>query len=205
MRMRPLIVSTCTCLTAVAAIGLAPKAAPALRSADIVSADTFSADAVHSSILFRVKHLNAAYFYGRFNDVSGKFRIDSEHPSDSSFDFVVKADSVDTNSEGREKHLAGPDFFNVKQFPTIAFKSTSVAKSGDHDYDVTGDLSLHGVTKQITVKVTHTGEASDPWGGYRSGIETTFEIDRTEFGMTGLVGPVGKDVRLIVALEGVRE
>ena len=205
MKMRPTTIILCTCLAAGVAIGLAPHGTPAPNPVSIVEASTFEVDPVHSGVMFRVKHLNTSYFYGRFNEVSGSFVLDSDHPEQSSFEFVVKVDSVDTNNKKRERHLAGPDFFNVKQFPTIEFKSTSVTKSGDHDYNVTGDLSLHGVTKQITVKITHTGEASDPWGGYRSGIESVFEIDRTEFGMTGLVGMVAENIRLFVALEGVRK
>src|SRR5215212_9781855 len=88
----------------------------------------YKVDTVHSTAIFRVKHMNTSYAYGRFNDISGQFSLDDQDPAQSRFDFVVKTDSIDTASANRDKHLKGPDFFNAVQYPTITFKSKSVAK-----------------------------------------------------------------------------
>jgi polyisoprenoid-binding protein YceI len=165
------------------------------------AAETYAADTVHSSIVYRVKHNNAAYFWGRFNSISGSFTLDESNPSASQFDFQVKADSVYSGDPKRDTHLKSPDFFNVVQFPTIAFKSQSVTKSGDA-YEVVGDLTLHGVTKPVTAKVVPTGRTKDRSGRTIAGIEATLMIKRTEFGMSYGVGMLGDDVWLTVSVEG---
>jgi len=166
------------------------------------AADTFKVDSVHSSVVFRVKHLNVSYFYGRFNEVSGSFAFDDSEPANSSFELSVKTKSIDTHSKKREKHLKSPDFFHVKQFPTIDFKSTAVKKTGDDTFEITGDLTLHGETRPITVTVERVGVAPGRRGGSVAGFETVFNIKRSEFGMNFMVGPLGDDVRLMIAIEG---
>lgn len=164
------------------------------------AADTYKVDAIHSSIVFKVKHMNASYSWGRFNDIAGTFAMDGTTPT--AFDFTVKAASIDTANEKRDGHLKGPDFFNVRQFPTITFKSKDVKKAGNL-YDVTGDLTLHGVTKPVTAKVEVTGSGRGPTGGAIAGFEATLDIKRSEFGMSyGVPNAVGDDVRIIVSVEG---
>lgn len=185
-----------------AAIAIATAiAAPAF------AAETFKVDAVHSTVIFRVKHMNASYAYGRFNNIAGSFAIDEKNPSASSFDFTIKVDSVDTANAGRDGHLKKTDFFNAAQFPTIGFKSKSVKAGAEGAYDVTGDLTFHGVTKPITVKIQHTGTASmkPPGGGKETtiaGIESTFTIKRSDYGMKNMLGMLGDDVTVTVAVEG---
>jgi polyisoprenoid-binding protein YceI len=169
-----------------------------------LAADAFQVDAVHSSVLFRVKHMNVSYTYGRFNDVSGHFLLDEADPSKSLFDLTVKSESIDTANTKRDNHLKGTDFFNAKQFPTITFKSKSV-KKGDSGYDVTGDLTLHGVTKPVTFRVASTGTGRGMIGGTLAGVEASVVIKRSDFGMTFMVGPVGDEVTVTVALEGGRK
>jgi polyisoprenoid-binding protein YceI len=169
-----------------------------------LAADAFQVDSVHSSVIFRVKHMNVSYAYGRFNDVSGKFLLDETDPSKSVFDLTIKSESVDTASTKRDSHLKGADFFNAKQFPTIAFKSNSVTKSGS-GYDVTGDLTLHGVTKPVTFRLASTGTGKSPVGGTVAGVEASTVIKRSDFGMTYMVGPIGDEVTVTVALEGGRK
>ena len=111
-----------------------------------VKADDYTIDAVHSGVSFQILHLGLSNVHGRFNDFGGSFTIDTSDPSRSAFSLSIKTDSVDTNNTGRDGHLKSPDFFNVKQFPTIGFKSTSV-KPIDGGYEVTGDLTIHGATK----------------------------------------------------------
>ncbi|MCK6486133.1 MAG: YceI family protein [Phycisphaerae bacterium] len=169
-----------------------------------VATEQFEVDAVHSSVLFRVKHLNVSYFHGRFNDISGKFAF-SDDPSACMFDIQIKTDSVDTGNAKREQHLKSPDFFNAKQFPTMGFKSSEVKKSGDNTFDVTGSLTLHGVTKPLSVKLERIGSGKDPWGGYRTGFESVFTIKRSDFGMSTMPDALGDEVRVTVAVEGVRK
>jgi polyisoprenoid-binding protein YceI len=169
-----------------------------------IAADAFQVDTVHSSVLFRVKHMNVSYAYGRFDDVAGKFLVDESDPSNSVFDVTINAESIDTANTKRDMHLKGPDFFNAKQFPTITFKGNSVTKSGS-GYDVTGDLTLHGVTKSVTFRLSPTGTGKGMGGGTLAGVEATTVIKRSDFGMTYMVGPIGDEVTVTVALEGGRK
>lgn len=165
----------------------------------------YDVDKSHSAILFRVKHLGIGYTYGHFRDFSGAFTLDEATPASSSVEFTVKLDSVDTNDEKRDQHLKSPDFFGVNQFPTMTFKSTSVKKGEDGKYAVTGDLSLHGVTKSVTITMAKTGEGDDPYGNHRVGFEGIFQVKRSEFGMDKMLQAAGDDIRIIVAVEGIRK
>lgn len=183
------------------AFALAAILAPALLVP--ASAADYKVDPVHSSVVFRVKHMNASYAYGRFNAIAGSFAIDAADPARSKFDFTIKTDSIDTANPGRDTHLKNADFFNAKQFPTITFKSKTVASAGKDTYEVTGDLTLHGVTKPITVTVEHTGTGKDMRQNSIAGIESVFTIKRSDFGMKGLVGPVADDVKVMLSSEGI--
>jgi polyisoprenoid-binding protein YceI len=167
------------------------------------AAEKYTADTVHSSLVFRVKHMNASYVWGRFNNLTGTFTLDEANPAASQFEFQVKADSVDTGNAKRDQHLKSPDFLNAVQFPSIAFKSQSVKKSGN-GYEVTGDLTLHGVTKPISVQVAQVGSGTGPTGAAIAGIEATFSFKRSDFGMTKMVGPVSDDVLINLGIEGMR-
>mgnify|MGYP000888627160 CR=1 FL=1 len=184
----------------------APAPAPALAE----DAKAFSVDPVHSAVLFRIQHMGVSYFHGRFNSFSGSFHFDEADAAKSSLSVTVKADSVDTHNEAREKHLKTADFFSVAEFPEITFNAKSVKKTGEHTYDVTGDLTLLGKTKSVTTTVTHVGTATAPaqmGGGEMSGIETTFTIKRSDYGMNFGVekNMLGDEVQLTVALEGHRK
>jgi polyisoprenoid-binding protein YceI len=168
------------------------------------AAENYAADGAHSSLVYRVKHMNTSFFWGRFNGIAGAFALDETNPAESRFEFQVKADSIDTGIAKRDLHLKSPDFFNVVQYPTIAFKSQSVTRTADA-YEVTGDLTLHGVTKPVKVKVVPTGTGKDQGGTPIAGIEAMFTIKRTDFGMSNMVGPVGDDVWITVAIEGKRK
>ena len=165
----------------------------------------YEIDTAHSMILFRAKHNNVTYNYGRFNEFTGKIMIGSSvrAHSESMVEFEVKAASVDTGNEKRDQHLRSSDFFSAKQFPVITFKSTKVIeKEGEEDVlEVTGDLELHGVKKSITVDVEITGRAKGKNGESLMGFESIFTIKRSEFGMTYGIGPVSDDIRLIVSIE----
>ena len=173
-------------------------------AASLKAADTYAVDPVHSSFIFRIKHINTSYLYGRINTSSGTIVFDEADPTKSSVELELKADTVDTFAEKRDQHLKGPDFFNAKQFPTITFKSKSVKKVGE-DYEVTGDFTLLGVAKEITVKLAHTGGGKSPFGDFRIGFEGTFTFKRSDFGMKAMLNAVGDDVQVTVAVEAAHK
>ena len=188
-----------------AALGSAPEAPRAAHAPAPALAGAFKIDTVHSFALFRVKHMNVSYSYGRFNKIEGSFLIDPTKTDGNSVDVTIQTDSVDTNNEARDKHLKSTDFFSAKEFPTMHFVGTSFKKSGDNAVEVTGDLTLHGKTKSITVTIDSGGTGPGMRGGGEvSGAETKFTIKRSDFGMNGLVGPVGDEVTIVVSLEGGR-
>ena len=169
------------------------------------AADTYKLDSVHSTFMFKVKHLGASYSYGRFNESSGTFTLDAENPANNRIEVEVKTDSIDTANDARDKHLRSPDFFNTAEFPTMTFTSTSFKKVDDTHFEVTGDFTLHGITKSVTTSAELVGIGKGRNGEVRAGLEAIFTIDRTEFGMDSMPGPVGTDVELTVSVEGVRE
>ena len=152
---------------------------------------------MHSSIHWKVKHNGASWFYGRFRNLEGSFVFDESNPAKCEVTMEVDASSVDTRTEKLDGHLRSPDFFDVKQFPKLTFESKKVKKSGDK-YHVTGELSLHGVTKEITIEMEHTGSGND---GAVQGFHTSFTIDRTDFGMNYGIGGIGKEVEIIISIE----
>lgn len=193
------VAATALIVTSLAGVAVAAKSpAPAVST----QADAYTVDGGHSSVVFKIKHQKVANFYGRFNDVSGSFLIDAAAPEASKFDVKIVADSVDTASEKRDQHLKSADFFSVKEFPEITFKSASTKKVSEGVYEVTGELSFRGVTKTITAKVADTGTGEGRGGSKIAGIEATFTIKRSEFGMNYMPGGLGEEVDLIVALEG---
>lgn len=169
------------------------------------AADSYQVDPVHSSMVFRIKHVSATNFYGRFNNITGSFTLDDD-ASKCSFQIQIKTDSVDTGQKKRDDHLKSPDFFNAAQFPTMSFKSTGVKMSGADGYDVTGDLTLHGETKSVTAKVTKTGSGKN-FGKPVVGVEATMTIKRTDFGVGKTFGPdvLGDEVQITVGLEGGKQ
>lgn len=189
----------------VAALGLhaLQPAAPA-RSADrsTPGADQVTAwqvDPVHSSIVFRIKHANASWFYGTFAKVEGKLSLDPAALDAARVEIVIDAASVRSNNDKRDQHLRSPDFFDAKQFPEIRFVSRKVAAKGD-GLLVEGELELRGEKQPLTVAVEKTGEGE--LDGPRAGYHATFTIQRSKFGMNyGLAkSALGDEVELTVSL-----
>ncbi len=173
-------------------------------SAVAQAADTYKIDPVHSTALFRIQHAGAGYLYGRINGPEGSINVDESDPTKTSFDVTLQAKNIDTNNPQRDTHLKSPTFFSAEEFPTLTFKSTAVKAAGDNKLEVTGDLTIHGQTKSITVTLDHTGTSSNPQMGNRIGYEGTFTIKRSDFGMSAMQGGVGDEVRIIISLEGVK-
>jgi polyisoprenoid-binding protein YceI len=191
-------------------VGSSPSAQAQDESAQAPQGQHYQIDPVHASFVFRVKHLGIGYIYGRFNQMEGQFNLEGEEPF---INITVQANSVDTGHQKRDEHLVSPDFFAAAQYPTISFKSSSVApQQRTHEetgqtytvYRVQGDLTLHGTTKPLSVDLIKTGEGEDPWGGYRKGMATNFTVKRSEFGMDHSLGAVSDQVRLLVTFEGTR-
>ena len=187
-------------IRALSLVALVALAAPAA-----LAAETFAIDPVHSAVLFKVNHLGVSNFYGRFQDVSGTYVLDADNPAASSFDVTINAESIDTHNEKRDQHLKSPDFFNAKQFPVLTMKSKSVKKTGDKTMRVTADLTIHGVTKEVSFDVTQVGAGKDPWGGYRSGFDASFTLKRGDYDIKFMPGALGEDVTILVSVEGTRQ
>jgi polyisoprenoid-binding protein YceI len=166
-------------------------------------ADNYAIDPVHSTDVFKIKHLNVAYVYGRINGPEGKIAYDPAKPEATTFDVTLKSDNIDTGNTQRDNHLKSPAFFNAKEFPTLTFKSTSTKKLDDKNLEVTGDLTLHGTTKSITVKIEVVGTGPGvPQTGPVAGFETTFTINRSDYGMKEFAGMIGDEVTFTISLEG---
>ena len=165
--------------------------------------EAFNVDPVHSTAIFRAHHLRAGMFYGRFNDVTGTIDLVDESPV---FDITIDINSVDTNNEKLDGHLKSPDFFNAVEFPSMTFKSASAKKIGDEKYEVSGDITIHGVTKPLTVRMSKTGQVTNR-RGEMIGFETEFTITRSDFGMMYGVegGALSDSIKVIVALEAGRK
>ncbi len=139
-------------------------------------ADTYAIDPGHSEVSFQIRHL-VSNVRGRFNEFSGTVQLDPKNLPASSVEFHIKATSIDTNVADRDKHLRSPDFFDVAKFPEITFKSESIQAAGKDKYNVTGTLTMHGVSKKITLPVSYLGQVKDPWGNTRAGFETETKLE----------------------------
>lgn len=186
------------------ALALAVALAAPFRSA---VADDYKIDDSHTSVIFGISHMGLSYTYGRFNKVSGTYTLDAADPTKSAFKVVIDANSVDTNNQGRDNHLRGPDFFNAGEFPLITFESTKVVARQDGEktiLDVTGNMTMHGVTKETTLALVKLGEKA-MGDSYRSGFLCDAKLMRSEFGMSGGIPNVGDEVAITISFEGVRQ
>jgi polyisoprenoid-binding protein YceI len=168
---------------------------------------TWNIDTAHSELTFRVRHL-AGRVRGSFDEWQGTLEVDPARLTDGTANIVVEAASINTGNADRDAHLRSADFFDVEKHPTLAFASTRLERDGDVIV-LTGDLTLHGVTKPVVLKGTYGGVVNDPWGGKRINFEATGRISRKEFGLAwGTlvegVALVGDVVEIDFAIEAVR-
>ncbi len=165
----------------------------------------YKIDPAHSFIQFRVSHLGIAWVFGRFNTLEGNFTYDpAAGPSAQKISVTIDPSSVDTNHAERDKDLRSSNYLEVESFPTITFVSTGF--SGDAEGGtLTGDLTLHGVTKSISFPVKLIAEGNDPWGGYRAGFEGRYTLVRKDFGMEKDLGPKARSFELELSVEGIRQ
>jgi polyisoprenoid-binding protein YceI len=177
-----------------AAVGLGAVPAPAA---------SFRIDGLHSSAAFLVGHLGYSNMIGRFGKITGSFEFDPAQPEQSSAKLVIDAASVDTNLDRRDGHLRSPDFFNVKEFPEITFSTTKVTVTGAKTGKVTGDVTMLGVTRSITLDVTFNKMAPNPRSKVlTAGFSARGKIKRSDFGMKYALGGIGDEITLFVEVEG---
>ena len=172
---------------------------------------TWKIDPTHSQVEFAVRHLMITTVRGRFTDVSGTVVTDEEDPTKAEVEVTINAASIDTREAQRDAHLKSADFFDVETYPAITFKSTRVTDARGDQFTLAGDLTIHGVTREVTLDVTSEGRAKDPWGGERAGYSATTKINRRDFGLTwnqaletgGFV--VGDEIKISLDLELVKQ
>ena len=159
----------------------------------------------HAFVNFKISHLGYSWLYGTFKDFDGSFTFDEKNPEASKVNVTLKTESVDTNHAERDKHIRSADFLNVSKNPTATFKSTSVKSTGKDSADITGDLTLNGVTKPVVIAAKFIGQGDDPWGGYRAGFEGSTKLKLKDFNIEKDLGPASQEVELIISVEGVRK
>lgn len=159
----------------------------------------------HAFVNFKISHLGYSWLYGTFRDFDGTFSFDAAKPEASKVSVTLRTASLDSNHAERDKHLRSPDFLNVEAHPTATFTSTAVKPTGKDTADITGDLTLNGVTRPVVIAARFIGEGEDPWGGYRAGFEGTTTLTLKDFGIDYDLGPASRTVELILSVEGVRQ
>ncbi len=159
----------------------------------------------HASIEFKIKHLGYSWLTGRFNKFDGSFEYDNKTPEKASISVNIDVTSIDSNHAVRDKHLRSDKYLNVEKHPAASFKSTKISLPNGTNGTMTGELTLNGVTKSITMDIEKVGEGKDPWGGYRTGFTGTTTIKLEDFGYTFNLGPASKTVDLTLNIEGIRQ
>ncbi|MBV2129894.1 YceI family protein [Arsukibacterium indicum] len=182
--------------------------AAALSAASSMTANAadykIDTDGAHAFVQFKISHLGYSWLYGRFNTFDGQFSYDAAKLAESEINLVIDTASVDSNHAERDKHLRSGDFLNVSKHPKATFNSTKVvAKEGDK-FDLYGNLTLNGVTKEVVINAEKLGEGSDPWGGYRAGFAGTTSFELKDFGINYDLGPASSTVYLDLTVEGIR-
>ncbi len=174
-----------------------------------VMAATYDIDTSHSSVNFQVKHMAISKANGSFGEFAGSFVFAEGEPETWQVEAVIQVNSIDTGNDKRDGHLLAEDFFAAEQFPTMIFKSTGVEMSSAEEGTLTGELSMHGVTKSLDLALEYNGSTVDPWGNARVGFSLSGKINRKDWGLSysktletgGLV--VGEIVKISLEIEGI--
>ena len=168
-------------------------------------------DPMHSEVQFKVKHLVISTVSGFFKSFEGTLETDGDDFENANIYFALNIDSIDTNQSQREEHLKSPEFFDAAQFPQITFKSTSFKKTDDDEFKLTGDLTVKGVTKTVTLNAEFGGSTDDFYGNTKAGFEVTGKINRKDFGLTwdGVTEAgsvvVGEDIKLLINIQFAKQ
>lgn len=183
----------------------------ALLAGSVMALPAIAADYVidskgaHASINFKIKHLGYSWLTGRFDKFAGEFSFDDKSPDKAAISVEIDTASVNSNHAERDKHIRSADFLDVAKFPKAIFKSTSVKPGANGKAVVEGELTLHGVTKAITIDAEYIGGGKDPWGGFRQGFAGTTSFALADFGIAYNLGPASKVIQLELHVEGVRK
>lgn len=167
-------------------------------------------DTSHSNVRFAVSHMVISEVEGNFSSFDGTVTASKPDFSDAEIEFSIDVSSIDTDNKNRDEHLLNEDFFDVTKFPTIDFKSKSLKRVTKDKFKLTGDLSMHGVTKEITVDVKYGGTITDPWGNTKAGFKITGVLDRTSWGLVynstldtgGLM--IGEEITIVCNIELIK-
>jgi polyisoprenoid-binding protein YceI len=192
------------------AVPLLAQKPPAAAPAPAPARETWVADKAHSQTEFRIRHM-MSNVTGRFRDFNAAVSIDRADPARSTVEFTIQSASIDTAEPSRDEHLRSPDFFEAAKYPTISFKSQSVTPKSKDTFDVAGDLTMHGVTKHVTLPVQFNGFGKDARGNERAGFAVEYTLDRKDYGITwnrvldegGVL--LGDDVKVTIDLEMVKK
>ncbi len=172
---------------------------------------TWKIDPAHSLVEFAVRHLMITSVRGRFTDVKGTVVTEGDDPATAQVEVIIDVNTIDTREPQRDAHLRSADFFDVEKYPSITFKSKRVTdERGDH-FKLVGDLTIHGVTKEVVLDVASEGRAKDPWGSERAGFSATTKINRKDFGLNwnqaletgGWL--VGDEIKITIDLELIKQ
>ncbi len=174
---------------------------PTVNAADYI----IDSKGAHASINFKIQHLGYSWLTGRFDKFGGSFSYDAANISASKIEVNIDTSSVNSNHAERDKHLKSDDFLDVSAFANAKFVSKSVTDKGDGKLAITGTLTLHGVSKEITIDAQTVGEGKDPWGGYRVGFSGTTNIALTDFAIKMNLGPASNNVELNLYIEGIKQ
>jgi len=178
-----------------------------LSISSLVQASDYALDTkgAHAFIQFKIKHLGYSWLLGRFNKFDGNFSYDEKAPSKSKVSITIEMKSIDSNHAERDKHLRSDKYLAVNKFPTAKFVSTSFTETKDGKAILKGDLTLHGVTKPVTLNAEHIGHGPDPWGGNRRGFAATTTLTLKDFDLNFNLGPAAKTVELFISVEGIEK
>jgi polyisoprenoid-binding protein YceI len=141
-------------------------------------------DAAHSEVLFKIKHLMVTNVTGQFSSFEGTVEAENDDFSNAKIQFTADVNSISTNNEQRDQHLKAADFFEADKYPEVKFISTGFKKKSNEDYELAGDLTIKGITKQVMLKVEFSGIVQDPWGNTKAGFSLNGKINRKDFGLT---------------------
>ncbi len=159
----------------------------------------------HAFIQFKIQHLGYSWLYGRFDKFEGSFNYDPEKPEASSVKVVIDTTSLNSNHAERDKHLRDERFLHTDKYPKAEFVSTSFTPLGEGKAKLVGNLTLHGITREITIDVSEVGGGKDPWGGYRQGFHGETQFALKDFGINFDLGPASRTVTLILDIEGIAQ
>lgn len=164
-------------------------------------------EGAHAFINFKISHLGYSWLTGRFNDFEGSFTYDADDVAASAIEITIDTSSIDSNHAERDRHLRSDDFLDVSEYPQATFVSKRVEDIEDdgEEFELVGDLTLHGVTREITIDVEKVGAGEDPWGGYRVGFKGSTEFELSDFGIDYDLGPDARTIYMDLHVEGVKQ